>query len=504
MDDIIQGNTAYKSDDGVLFSADGKALVAFPGGSSGNYGYYEIPDGVTSIEAAFCGCGALTDVIIPEGVTSIGYGTFRGCGDLIYVEIPSSVTSIGNYAFYDCSSLTDATIPAGVTSIGESAFSKCTSLKDVFYAGSKAQWAEIRIDNGNEPLTCAMIHYASGTVVITFDANGGTGTMTEQNVPVGTATALAENAFKRDGYAFTGWNTKADGSGTAYADKATVTLNNDLTLYAQWEKNATAAPELVSATEVSGGIEFKWKAASGAAKYRVYRKTGSESWKKLAETTGTSYTDKSVTAGTTYTYTVRAIDADGNLSAYDKTGLTLKYKGSSLTQPKLASVTMTKTGVQFKWKATDGAAKYLVYRKTGSGSWKYIGATSKTSYTDKKVTAGKTYTYSVRAKNAAGKKSAYDKTGLKITYIAPPELVGVKQVRSGVKFTWKSAAGAEKYRVYRKTGSGKWTYLAQTGKTSYIDKKAVSGKTYTYMVRAKDAYGHLSKYDTKGLSIKVK
>ncbi len=358
-------------------------------------------------------------------------------------------------------------------------------------------------DKANVTLNANLTLYAQwsqSTVTVTFYANGGKGTMEPQNVPQGVATALNANAFTREGYTFTGWNTKADGTGTAYADKANVTLNADLTLYAQWKEIEPMTPELVSASEVSSGIQFKWKSANGAASYIVYRKVGSGSWKKLTEVNGTSYTDKSVEAGKTYTYTVRGKSVIGKLGAYDKTGLTVKTLGV----PKLKSVAMVNSGVQVKWKATDGAAKYLVYRKTGSGSWKYIGATSKTTYTDKKVTAGKTYTYSVRAKNAAGKKSAYDKTGLKITYIAPPELVGVKQVRSGVKFTWKSAAGAEKYRVYRKVGSVKWKYLAQTSRTYYVDKKALSGKTYTYMVRAKDAYGHLSKYDTKGLKIKVK
>ncbi len=171
--------------------------------------------------------------------------------------------------------------------------------------------------------------------------------------------------------------------------------------------------------------------------------------------------------------------------------------------PELSSVKMTKSGVQFKWKASDGAAKYRVYRKTGSGSWKYLAETSKTSYTDKKASAGKTYSYTVRAKSFAGKLGKYNKTGLQITYISPPELVSVKKVSSGVKFSWKAAAGAAWYRVYRKTGSGKWTYLAQTSKTSYTDRKAKARNTYSYTVRGKDAYGNLSAYDTKGLKIKV-
>lgn len=80
------------------------------------------------------------------------------------------------------------------------------------------------------PKTAAEMH------TVTFDANGGSGTMEAQeaNIP----TALKKNAFERTGYTFAGWNTKADGTGTAYADEATYDFTADLTLYAQWTANA--------------------------------------------------------------------------------------------------------------------------------------------------------------------------------------------------------------------------------------------------------------------------
>ena len=86
----------------------------------------------------------ITELVIPEGVTSIGYDAFYGCSSLTAITIPEGVTSIGGYAFYGCSSLTAITIPEGVTSIGFSAFSNCSSLitillpKSVEYVDSKA------------------------------------------------------------------------------------------------------------------------------------------------------------------------------------------------------------------------------------------------------------------------------------------------------------------------------------------------------------------------------
>ena len=71
---------------------------------------------------------------------------------------------------------------------------------------------------------------------ITFNANGGEGSMEPQRFEVGVDTALNTNAFTRENYKFTGWNTAADGSGATYADEgAILELTGDMTLYAQWQ-----------------------------------------------------------------------------------------------------------------------------------------------------------------------------------------------------------------------------------------------------------------------------
>lgn len=119
------------------------------------------------------------------------------------------------------------------------------------------------------PITAAKLHNADGTytetatasagdiinyvngvwggeepteLTVTFEANGSTeypveGTMEPQTVLEKTDTALNANTFTREGYNFTGWNTEADGTGTSYADGATVNLTENTTLYAQWEDN---------------------------------------------------------------------------------------------------------------------------------------------------------------------------------------------------------------------------------------------------------------------------
>ena len=78
------------------------------------------------------------------------------------------------------------------------------------------------------------------TVTITFDGNGADGgSMLQQTIIAGDTDNLTANAFTRTGYEFTGWNTDAEGNGTAYADEAAFTASGDeqrVTLYAQWKK----------------------------------------------------------------------------------------------------------------------------------------------------------------------------------------------------------------------------------------------------------------------------
>ena len=96
-----------------------------------------IGDGVTTIGgSAFSYCSSLTSVTIGSSVTDIGSSAFSGCSSLTSVTIGSSVTEIGGYAFSGCSSLTSLTIPNSVTDIGSSAFSGCSSLTSVTIGSS--------------------------------------------------------------------------------------------------------------------------------------------------------------------------------------------------------------------------------------------------------------------------------------------------------------------------------------------------------------------------------
>ncbi len=188
----------------------------------GDYYYVKIDNGyeVTGVKDSH-----ITEVVIPEGVTSIARDAFRGCRELKTITIPESVTYIGFEAFVGCDNIEIATIPGyaissipktnlriititsgdihdnafkqcenlvfvkmldGVTSIGDSAFERCKNLKkinisgsvtsigdyglstvnSIFFDGTKSQWDSIKKgDMWHNYLSC-IVYCTDGEIKI--------------------------------------------------------------------------------------------------------------------------------------------------------------------------------------------------------------------------------------------------------------------------------------------------------------------------------------------------
>ncbi len=131
---------------------------------------------------------------------------------------------------------------------------------------------------------------------LTFNANGGSGTMAAQTFEEGVSQALAANTFTRSGYTFTGWNTSPDGSGTSYTNKQIITLTQDITLYAQWERikynlsfDANGGEGTMAAQTFEAGV-------SQAIAANAFTRSGYNfiGWNSNADGSGTSYSDKQV------------------------------------------------------------------------------------------------------------------------------------------------------------------------------------------------------------------
>ena len=276
---------------------------------------------------------------------------------------------------------------------------------------------------------------------------------------------------------------------------------------------------LGNATVSGSAIMVTWNAADGAAQYRVYRKDAANpKWKGLANVDGTSWTDKTAAAGVTYTYTVRGIGSDGKTLSpgFDATGVSATVPGAVPAVPAdvtLGNATVSGSAIMVTWNAADGAAQYRVYRKDAANpKWKGIANVTGTSWTDKTAKAGVKYTYTVRGINANGTLSpGFDKTGVSATIpgAAPVPanvtLSGATVGSSGITVAWKAAAGAEKYRVYRKDAANpKWKGIANVTGTSWTDKTAKAGVKYTYTVRGINANGALSSgFDKTGVSATI-
>ena len=262
-----------------------------------------------------------------------------------------------------------------------------------------------------------------------------------------------------------------------------------------------ATPKISKTENVNGGVKISWNKVNKAEVYRVYYK-GRKGWTRLADTTSTSYTDSKVASGKTYTYTVRCLNKSKNkfTSGYDSKGA----KATFIAAPKISKTENVNGGVKISWGKSNGAEQYRVYYK-GRKGWTRLADTTSTSYTDSKVTSGKTYTYTVRCLNKSKNKftSGYDSKGAKATFIATPKISKTENVNGGVKISWNKSNGAEQYRVYYK-GSKGWTRMVDTTSTSYIDKDVSSGKNYTYTVRClnKSKNKFTSGYNSTGKSIK--
>ncbi len=76
--------------------------------------------------------------------------------------------------------------------------------------------------------------YISNKITVSFEPNGGTGSMPDQEIYKNEKTKISANTFTRDNYCFLNWNTKADGTGEDYLDSEEIERNEDLILYAQW------------------------------------------------------------------------------------------------------------------------------------------------------------------------------------------------------------------------------------------------------------------------------
>ena len=150
--DVAEGNTAYLSQDGVLFTKDGETLVRYPQAKAETA--YTVPegcrtladwsfigsttleqiniDGVTSIgEDCFYYCTSLKSIVIPDGVAELNGAVFGYCLSLEEVKLPATIWKLGDHCFYSCAKLNKIDLPEGLTTLGDQCFYNCVSLLEM-------------------------------------------------------------------------------------------------------------------------------------------------------------------------------------------------------------------------------------------------------------------------------------------------------------------------------------------------------------------------------------
>lgn len=168
-------------------------------------------------------------------------------------------------------------------------------------------------------------------------------------------------------------------------------------------------PQGLVATSTNKANSLTWKAVSGAKSYEVYRAVGdSGTFERIATVDSTAYTDETAAADVPYAYKVRALNATGGASEYSAVVWATRDTVAPLPPEDLTVAAADEGGVTLTWRSGGSdVAKYYVYRSTSAPGGTRIGSTSTTAYRDTGGEPGQTYSYLVKAVDAAGNESTW-------------------------------------------------------------------------------------------------
>ncbi|MDD6195021.1 MAG: fibronectin type III domain-containing protein [Lachnospiraceae bacterium] len=400
-----------------------------------------------------------------------------------YVEMSEYQSCV--YTIYD------SKVP-GMTTLAKTTGMEQTKASTV---GPTFQWGKVATATGYQvyrSTSSGGTYSLAGTIT-----SGSTVTFTDKNLTAGKSYYYKVRAFRKSA---------------------------GITTYGSWSDVLTAVtapivPTGLSASTTSNAVTVKWKQVAGASGYRVYYKTSSGAeWTSLAAISGgntVSYKHTGLSAGRTYYYMVRAYRKGAGCLAYGAGSSTLTTSTRPAQVVGLKQTKASTGSATIQWSKVSGATGYQIYRATSSkGTYSLLNTVtsgSTVSYTNSKLSAGRTYYYKVRALRKVGSTNymgSFSAVANGATAPSAPTGLSASTTSNAVTVKWKQVAGAGGYRVYYKTSAnGAWTSLATVSGGSTVSYKHTglkSGKTYYYMVRAYRKGTGYTAYGANSATIKAK
>ena len=496
---VNSGNKAFCSVDGVLFDKNKTVLVKYPGGKSGAY---TIPNGVTAIGNSAFALSEVTAVTIPDSVTEIGEYAFDGCWKMTSVNIGKGVKTIEFGAFEGCEILTTVTIPDSVTEIGGYAFADCWKMTSV-NIGKGVKTIEVGTFTGCESLTTVTI--PDSVTEIYFDAFSYCNNLT--TVTVGNQVSVI------GGWAFADCpklKTFKTFSPDTYYDydcfdgSPNVTIHGPAGSTAQTYAIKNGIPFVALSTQSLGKpvVTVSNNAATGKIVLTWNKVAGAEKYEVYRATSKNgTYTKLTTTTGTKLTNTSAVAGTTYYYKVRAVAGANkgefsdIKSRACDLVQPVVTLTLNSKGNPVLTWNKVEGASKYDVYRATSkNGTYTKLTTTTGTKLTNTSATLGTVYYYKVVAVcgTNSAANSAYSEVKYTRALAAPVVTVSNNATTGKIVLTWNKVAGAEKYEVYRATSSN-GTYTKLTTTTGTKLTNTSAEAGKTYYYKVRAITGTVSK-----------
>ena len=465
----------------------------------------DVPTNVEEINNwAFSGCN-FTTVKFANDCKVTTFMGFRDMTNLTSINIPNNVTTIDSHALANCKSLKSITIPSKVTKIGYDAFANCTGLTTITIPTNVEELDNWAFSGCN----FTTVKFASDCKITAFCGFRDMTNLTSINIPNNVTTidshALANCKSLKSitipsKVIKIGYDAFANCTGLT-----TILIPNNVKEIDKWASSNSGEDTTIYCYSNSYALSY-----AKAQKLKYKRIDNIEDY-TITGISNKTYNGKNITFNIAL--------KQRNITLRNGTDYKIEYKNNKNTGK--ASVIITGKGnykgkvtknfyivpkkvtgfkvkeqktdsIKLSWSKVTGKTGYKIYSYNyKKEKWEYVGKTDKTTYTIKKLKAGTTYKFRVRAYVTVSKKDyfgSYTSSLKTTTQTKKPSIskLTTKSKKSTIK--WKKISGASGYQIYMATSKkGKYSRIKTITKgstTSYTKSKLKKNRKYYFKIRA--------------------